>query len=55
MGVPNDLVVPTDSMSSIDLPDSVLLGDPVFKTDINHFTYFGQTEVEAFARNFLLG
>lgn len=55
MGVPNDLVVPTESMRSIDLPGASQLGDRVFTTNVDHFTYFNIPEVRAFVNNFYLG
>lgn len=55
LGTPNDLVVPTESMRSIDLPTALPLGDRVFRTDVDHFTYFNDAGVQTFAGNFLLG
>lgn len=37
---PNDLVVPTDSMSAIDLPAGALTPDRQFKAAVDHFSYF---------------
>jgi hypothetical protein len=45
---PNDLVVPTASMSSIDLPQRMQLGNRVFDTAVTHFGYFDDPKVRAF-------
>lgn len=51
--VPNDLVVPTKSMTSIDLPDAVPLGGRVHQSNVNHFSYFNVPDVQTFTRDFL--
>ncbi len=53
-GVPNDLVVPTESMSSIDLPTSPL-GEWVLQGEVNHFSYFDHQDIHSFARTFMFG
>lgn len=55
MQAPNDLIVPTMSMSSIDQPGTALVADRVFETNVNHFTYFDNANVQQFAETFLLG
>lgn len=50
---PNDLIVPTESMHSIDLPTSPL-GSQIFQSDIDHFSYFNRPDVFNFAETFLL-
>jgi pimeloyl-ACP methyl ester carboxylesterase len=47
LGVPNDLVVPTESMQHID-PGTNVLGGRIFHADVNHFEYFDNAEVETF-------
>lgn len=54
-GAPNDLVVNTDSMTSIDLPLARQLSGWIHKTNTNHFTYFDQPDVIRFAREFFFG
>lgn len=52
----NDLVVTTDSMTSIDLP-SPAVAPPnflVFHTNVDHFSYFNQAEVRTFTESVLL-
>ncbi len=55
MESPNDLIVPTESMSQIDGGNSPLLGKRVYQTDTNHFGYFDKPETINFASTFLLG
>jgi pimeloyl-ACP methyl ester carboxylesterase len=55
MQTPNDLIVPTPSMSSIDQPESTLLGERVFETSVNHFAYFDHETVQTFAEQFFFG
>jgi pimeloyl-ACP methyl ester carboxylesterase len=52
--LPNDLVVPTTSMSQIDTPTSAPLGERVFQTDVDHFSYFLENDVQNFAETFLV-
>ncbi len=56
MGTPNDLVVPTDSMSKIDSPMPFAPGVKVCTATISHFAYFDKehTEILQFVRSFLL-
>lgn len=51
--LPNDLVVPTASMSQIDTPETAPLGGRVFQTDVDHFSYFLENDVQNFAETFL--
>lgn len=53
IGEPNDLVVPTESMSHID-PGTSLLGS-VYHVDVNHFGYFDIPNIQNFAGDFLIG
>lgn len=53
MQTANDLIVPTQSMSSIDKPDSSLLSGRIFESRINHFSYFNQQDIQDFAEAFL--
>jgi pimeloyl-ACP methyl ester carboxylesterase len=55
MQAPNDLIVPTPSMSSIDQPESTLLGGRTFETDVNHFGYFDHETIQTFAEQFFFG
>lgn len=57
MGAPNDLVVPTSSMSQIDSPIMQLPADRVWPSAVNHFSYFEKenAEIRDFAGQFLLG
>ncbi len=55
IGAPNDLVVDTPSMSSVDLPFARQISGWIHKTDVNHFAYFDDPTVLAFAREFFLG
>jgi hypothetical protein len=54
-GAPNDLVVDTASMSSIDLPLARQLSGWIHKTYTNHYVYFDQPDVQQFAREFFFG
>jgi hypothetical protein len=54
-GAPNDLVVDTPSMSSIDLPLARQLSGWIHKTYVNHYVYFDQPDVQEFAREFFFG
>jgi hypothetical protein len=47
---PNDLVVPTESMSAIDLAAGGLPADRTFKVDSDHFSYFSNPQVLEFLR-----
>jgi hypothetical protein len=47
---PNDLVVPTASMSAIDLPGGALPADRQLKAAVDHFSYFQDPGVIAFLR-----
>lgn len=53
--VDNDLVVPTTSMTSIDLPGMppVLLDTQVFQTSVDHFSYFNEETVRTFTDTML--
>ncbi len=51
---PNDMVIPTASMSQIDLPGSPLLAGRDFETSVHHFGYFDDLTALAFARNLLV-
>jgi hypothetical protein len=53
MQTANDLIVPTQSMSSIDKPDSSLLSGRIFESRVNHFSYFNQQDIQDFAEAFL--
>ena len=55
MDAPNDLVVPTESMSAIDLPGGGLPADRQFKVDVDHFSYFSNPSVLEFLRKQLTG
>lgn len=54
---PNDLVVPTDSMSMVDRPTPHPPGELVLPASCDHFTYFepDQQEILTFAGRFLAG
>ena len=54
MRVSNDLIVPTESMSSIDLPRALQLGGRVFQTEVDHFSYFRAPDAQSFAEQFLV-
>jgi len=47
---PNDLVVPTASMSAIDMPGSLAPAERQLKLGVNHFSYFGDAQVLEFLR-----
>jgi hypothetical protein len=49
---PNDLVVPTPSMSHID-PDASPLGGRIYQANINHFMYFTRGDVQDFTSEYL--
>jgi pimeloyl-ACP methyl ester carboxylesterase len=49
---PNDLVVPTPSMSHID-PDASPLGGRIYQANINHFMYFTRGDVQDFTNEYL--
>jgi hypothetical protein len=49
---PNDLIVPTASMSHID-PQASPLGDNIYRTDIDHFSYFTRSDIQDFTERFL--
>jgi hypothetical protein len=51
LDAPNDLAVPTESMSAIDLPSRRLPADRQFKADVDHFSYFRDARVVAFLRS----
>jgi pimeloyl-ACP methyl ester carboxylesterase len=53
MQTPNDLIVPTPSMSNIDQPNNTLLGGRIFEANVNHFGYFDHETVQHFAEQFL--
>lgn len=55
LGTPNDLVVPTTSMSAIDPPFSPQLAGWIMKLQVNHHAYFDTAEALSFARQFLFG
>jgi hypothetical protein len=55
LGEPNDLVVPTDSMSAIDPPFSPQLAGWIARLNTNHHGYFDDPEGLRFARQFLFG
>lgn len=55
MRTPNDLVVPTVSMSSIDLPGAGLPPERIFQTGVDHFTYFSRDDIRTFAGRMLHG
>lgn len=50
---PNDLVIPTASMSQIDLPGSPLLAGRDLETGVHHFGFFDDETTLAFARTLL--
>ena len=52
---PNDLVVPTQSMSAIDLPSGALPADHQLKAAVDHFSYFRDPSVIAFLQRQLAG
>jgi hypothetical protein len=54
MDAPNDLVVPTESMSAIDLPTGVLPAERKLKVDTDHFSYFTNAMVLEFLRKQLI-
>jgi hypothetical protein len=47
---PNDLVVPTASMSAIDAPISLVPAERQLKLGVDHFSYFGDAQVLEFLR-----
>jgi hypothetical protein len=49
---PNDLVVPTPSMSHID-PGASPLDGRIYETEVNHFMYFTQRGVQDFTSEYL--
>jgi hypothetical protein len=51
-GTPNDLIVPTPSMSHID-PDASPLNGRIYNTEINHFMYFTRPDVHDFTSQYL--
>jgi pimeloyl-ACP methyl ester carboxylesterase len=53
MRTPNDLIVPTESMRSIDEPATVLPAGTVHTANNHHFFYFEPQEVQDFAEAFL--
>jgi pimeloyl-ACP methyl ester carboxylesterase len=55
MQTPNDLIVPTPSMSSIDQPENTLLSGRIFETNTNHFGYFDHEPAQTFAEQFFFG
>ena len=52
---PNDLVVRTDSMVSVDAPRSVLLAERILQSTVHHHAYFDDPDVFAYARSFFTG
>jgi hypothetical protein len=52
---PNDLVVPTDSMSAIDLSSGGLPAERRLMVDVDHFSYFANPKVLEFLRAQLSG
>ncbi|HEX5689533.1 MAG TPA: hypothetical protein VFX76_06005, partial [Roseiflexaceae bacterium] len=52
---PNDLVVPTDSMSAIDLSSGGVPADRRLLVDVDHFSYFANPKVLEFLREQLGG
>ncbi len=55
IGVPNDLVVPTASMRSIDPGTALLSPDRIYETHVSHFEYFDQADVQEFVGRILGG
>lgn len=53
IGAPNDLIVHTPSMSSIDLPERHKLEAWTYAANVNHFAYFDHPDIQAFAGRFL--
>jgi hypothetical protein len=53
--MPNDIVVPTDSMSAIDLPQRAMLGDRSRIFAVSHFGYFDDDEIRSFILEQLRG
>jgi hypothetical protein len=51
--MPNDIVVPTDSMSAIDLPQRAMLGERTRTFAVSHFGYFDDDQVRAFVAEHL--
>ena len=47
---PNDLVVPTASMTAIDRPAHTVPADRLLKVAVDHFSYFREAQVVAFLR-----
>jgi hypothetical protein len=54
-GEPNDLVVPTASMTAIDRPARMLPAEQQLKVAVDHFSYFKDPQVVAFLRRQLGG
>lgn len=55
LGEPNDLVVPTASMSAIDPPFSPQIAGWIIRLNINHHGYFDDPDALRFMRQFLFG
>jgi hypothetical protein len=50
LDAPNDLVVPTESMSAIDMPSGALPAERQLKVGVDHFSYFKDPSVAEFLR-----